>query len=85
MNKETNKIYVDEEELKEFATDHKAIEILREKLMYEVDPFDFREYDTYEDYEQQYYEHRFDDPDGEGYPDWYLKKEEFELLKEKFR
>lgn len=63
----------------------KAVAILKEKLMYEVDPFDFRDYESYEDYEAQYYESRFEDPDDEGYPEWYLTKDEFELLKEMFR
>lgn len=60
----------------------KAVKIIKNKLMYELEPFDFMDYDTYEDYYQNYFEQSFEDSDG--YPDWWLTKEEFELLKDVF-
>ena len=62
----------------------KAVKIIRNKLMYEVDPFDFMEYETYEDYYQNYYEEIYESKYGEGYPNWWLEKDEFNLLKEVF-
>lgn len=63
----------------------RGIKIIKEKLMYEVEPFDFMDYETYEDYEAQYYEARFEENNGEGFPEWYLTKDEFELLKDLFK
>ena len=63
----------------------RAIAIIKNKLMYEVEPFDFMDYDTYEDYYQNYFEQSFEDSDGEGYPDWWLEKDEFTLLNHFFR
>lgn len=60
----------------------KAIKIIKNKLMYEIEPFDFMDYDTYEDYYQNYFEQRFEDEND--YPDWWLTKDEFNLLKEVF-
>lgn len=42
-------------------------------------------YDTYDDYRINNYEYEFDNPDGEGYPDWWLEKEEYELLKRVYK
>lgn len=69
--------------MKEYEIQEKinlALETIVDKLRYEIDPFDFLDYETYQDYQLQYYEHQFDDPDGEGYPEWYLTKEQFETL-----
>lgn len=60
----------------------KAVKIIRNKLMYEVDPFDFMDYETYEDYRINYFEQRFEDEND--YPEWWLEEDEFNLLKEVF-
>lgn len=60
----------------------KAIKIIKNKLMYELEPFDFMDYETYEDYYQNYFEQRYEDEND--YPDWWLTKDEFELLKDVF-
>lgn len=77
--KETDTLRVENQNLK------RVINIIKTKLMYEVDPFDFMDYDTYEDYYQNYFEQSFEDSDGEGYPDWWLEKDEFDLLNHFFR
>ena len=60
----------------------KAIKIIKNKLMYEIEPFDFMDYDTYEDYYQNDFEQRYEDEND--YPDWWLEEDEFNLLKEVF-
>ena len=77
--KETDTLRVENQNLK------RVINIIKTKLMYEVNPFDFMDYDTYEDYYQNYFEQSFEDEDGEGYPDWWLEKDEFALLNQFFR
>lgn len=77
--KETDTLRVENQNLK------RVINIIKTKLMYEVDPFDFMDYATYKDYYQNYFEQAFEDEDGEGYPDWWLEKDEFTLLNHFFR
>lgn len=86
--KSFNKSTIKAEKLMERSIDkldeyEKAIKIIKNKLMYEVEPFDFMDYDTYEDYYQNYFEQRYEEENN--YPDWWLTKEEFELLKSVFK
>ena len=75
-------VITDKEQFDKDQKKLKAIKIIKNKLMYEIEPFDFMDYDTYEDYHQNYFEQRYEDEND--YPDWWLTKDEFELLKDVF-